>query len=442
MATILERRQTQRLAIWNGAIWAVGNGLAGSTLIFYLARELHAERFGLGIGAILAAPHIVGLLRLGAPAMVERLADRKRFCLSTFSVSAALLLMLPWISAPGALPSPGWSLAALVALWCFYHLFQYLGTVALWAWLADAAPTRIRGRYFGRRQRWMSAGTAASALTTGFFIWLVHEMNPDCAKWIPYGVAAALGAICMFAALWPMFLMPSCDHRLKNRGEKKPVPGDRVSGGLAFRVKWTTPFRDRRFWPLLAFGCWFSFFNGITQAAQHAFSMNVLHVSLLLSLTLQTGMNAGQWSVSPWLGRLADRLGNRVVMIVSQLCVAAGMLFFAIATPAEWWWIIWAWMFWIAYAGLNVCLPNLTLKLAPPGGHASYVAAFYAVTGIFYAANTIVGGLLVDSFQNRTFSLGCVTIAFFPAIFAFGWLMRSLGAALLLGVVEPPRNTD
>ena len=67
-------------------------------------------------------------------------------------------------------------------------------------------------------------------------------------------------------------------------------------------------------------------------------------------------------------------------------------------------WLIGAWVLWIAYAGLNVCLPNLMLKLAPPQANASYVAAFHAVTGLCYAANTILGGVLVDHYKTWTSS--------------------------------------
>jgi len=126
------------------------------------------------------------------------------------------------------------------------------------------------------------------------------------------------------------------------------------------------------------------------------------------------------------------------VMFVSQLLVAAGLLFFAAATPEQWWWLIGAWVLWIAYAGLNVCLPNLMLKLAPPQANVSYVAAFYAVTGLCYAANTILGGVLVDHCRTWGFPLGGNRwLFFFPCIFVLGWLTRSLGAILLLWVIEP-----
>ena len=177
------------------------------------------------------------------------------------------------------------------------------------------------------------------------------------------------------------------------------------------------PFADTRFLRLLLFGCWFSFFNGVTQSAQNYYPMQVLGVSLFLSLTLQTGMRFGQLGVSPWVGGLADRLGNRPVMMVSQLLVAAGLLFFAAATPEHWAWFIGAWVLWIAYAGLNVCLPNLLLKLSPERSNTPYIAAFYAVTGLCYAASTIVGGALVDQCGKWEFPLaaaaGCVSFPIF-----------------------------
>ena len=168
---VAPRRRARKLAIWNGAVWAIGNGLASTTLVIYLAKELHAERLGLGISLIVAAPQIAGLLRLGTPALIDRLGDRKRFCIAAFLVGALLLLALPWVCAPGRLPSPGWSLLALVLLWCLYHLLQYLGTVALWSWLADVAAAPIRGRFLGRRERWLVAGQAAAAIAAGWFVW-------------------------------------------------------------------------------------------------------------------------------------------------------------------------------------------------------------------------------------------------------------------------------
>ncbi|MBN1394805.1 MAG: hypothetical protein JW959_07265 [Pirellulales bacterium] len=428
---VFQRRRARRLAVWNGAVWAIGNGLAGATLIIYLARELHYERLGLGIGLILAAPHVAGLLRLAAPAMIQQFGNRKRFCIACFLLSALTLSVLPWTCAPGRLPAPGWSLTALIALWCVYHLLQYLGTVALWSWLADVARGRIRGRFLGVRERWMVAGTAAAAIDVGLFVWGIEKTCPALPAWIPYGIATALGAGFMFVALVPLCLMPSIAPKRDTKCPKITLSD--IRRGLK---EFVAPFGDARFLPLLLFGCWFSLFNGVTQAAQRYFPMHVLGLPLAAMLSLETGSRLGRWGVSPRLGALADRFGNRPVMIVSQLLVAAGMLFFVAATLGGWWWLVGAWALWIAYAGLNVCMPNLMLKLAPRETNASYIAAFDGLRGLFYAVSVVVGGRLVDLYRASSVSIGPAEVQFFALLFLFGWATRSLGAAILLLVKE------
>jgi hypothetical protein len=422
--TVRHRRRARRLAYWNGAIWAIGNGLASTTLIIYLALDLGAERVGLGIGLILAIRHVVGLLRLGAPAMIGRLAGRKRFCIGTYLLATLVLLALPLVAAPGHLASPMASLRALVILWCAYHLLQYLGTVALWSWLADLVPVRIRGRFLGRRQRWMVAGEAGAMLASGLFVWGWHKLYPMSPRWIAYVIPAALGGCLMIAALVPLALIPQA------------VKSATVRRGATFRSM-LAPFGDSRFLRLLLFGCWFSLSNGLTQSAQYSYPKQVLGIVLFVMLAMQTGMRIGQLAVSPWLGRLADRLGNRPVMMGCLLLVAQGPLFYFFSTPDHRWWIAGAWVVWIAYAGINVCLPNLMLKLSPDESNTPYIATFYAVTGLCYAGNTILGGALLDHFGDRTWTLsGGYVVDYYQAIFLLGWIARSMGLLALLLVIE------
>jgi hypothetical protein len=118
-------------------------------------------------------------------------------------------------------------------------------------------------------------------------------------------------------------------------------------------------------------------------------------------------------------------------------------LFFAIATPARWWWLIGAWTLWIAYAGINVCLPNLMLKLAPRESNASYIAAFETTRGLCFAASAVFGGLVLDEFKTwRGSLLAGFGFSFFAYVFTIGWIARSVGALLLLGIEEPSAATS
>ena len=415
----------------NGAAWALGNGLVSSLLVTYVAMDLHAPGVGFAVGMIRAAPQLAGLLRVGAPALIGRWIDRKRFCLGAYLLSAIALLGVPLLAMPGWLPSARATLALLVALWGVYHLLEYLGSVALWSWIADLVPQRIRGAFLGRRERWMVTGQAVAFMASGLFIYAWRRQHPPDRAWIGYALPAAVGAGFMLLAVLPLARMPGLVSR------SAPPPRSALAAILA-------PLADSAFLRLLAFGCWLSISNGITLPVQEMYPRQVLAVeyAFLTTSILATAMRCGQWLVSPRLGRLADRWGNRPVMIGSLAIVAAGPLFFFLASPARPAWIAGAWIAWIAFAGLNVCLPNLTLKLAPPRFNASYIATYYAVTGLCMSLATVAGGRLYDLFgrQRYALALGLPSLDYAHAAFLASWLLRSLGVLVLLWVVVEPRR--
>lgn len=432
--TVFQRRHARRNAYLNGAIWAVGNGLTSGTLVVYLAMQFDVPRAGLGISLILAAPRLAGLLRLVAPALIGRLAGRKQFCLLTYLLSSLVLLGLPFAAAPGWLPSPTASLAALITFWCLYHLLEYLGTVALWSWLADLVPLRVRGRFFGRRERWMVTGQAVAMLHAGLFAWGWKHLHPDLPIWTAYAIPAVLGACCMMAALVPLLAMPDVAQS----------PGVRRGASLRSMA---APFTDTRFLRLVIFGCWFSFFNGVTQTTQIVYPYFALGMGLFTMLALKTGMRLGQLTISPWMGRLADRFGNRPVMIATLPIVALGPLCYFFSDPGQPAWlaetfVAGAWVMWIAYAGLNVCLPNVTLKLAPPNSNAPYIAAYYSISGLCLAAGTILGGTVFDWLRQQPFVLagGLLTLDYYHYSFLVGWITRTMGVLFLLRLIETPAD--
>jgi MFS family permease len=428
---VFQRARARRLAYWNAAIHAFGGGLTGTTLIVYMAQEFGASRIGLGVSLILAARHIVGLLRLGAPALIGRVADRKRFCAAAYLISAAFLLALPLAAALGEISSSSDALWALVSIWCLYNLFEYFAAIALWSWLADLAHKRVRGRFLGVRERWSTLAEAAAMLGSGIFVWAWQKyISPGSARWVAYAIPAGLGACFSVAALVPLVLMPRAESG-------RSAPRAATLGNIL------APFADGNFLGLLLFGCWFSFFNGVTQSAQNLYPIQVLGIPLFLSLAAQTAMRSGQWAISPSLGGLADRFGNRPVMITSQLIAASGLLFYLMATPESKGWYFVAWAAWIAYAGLNVCLPNLMLNLSPGRSNAPYIAAYYTVSGLCYAASTIVGGQLHDHWQDASlgFLRSATQMDYYQFCFLFGWIARSLAVLFILPINEVNRES-
>jgi len=406
-----------RLASVNAGLWAVGNGLVSTQLVTYLANEFGAR--GLAISFILAAPRFAGLLRLGVPALIARVRRRKAICIGAYLASAVTLCGLPLVVPAQRYFSSGQSLGMLVAAWCVYHLFEYIGTVALWSWLGDLTPPRIRGRFLGGRERWLVLGRIGGIAASALFSIAWTAFLPDAPRWQPLALSAAAGALMMGIAVAPLISMSSAQ----------------TSPSAVPRLPWRTLVQaivDPKYRRLLTFSFWFALATGITLSAQQLYPIRVLEIPYAAIIGLSSiGLNSLMWSgqslVAPWAGRLTDRHGNPPVMVVSLLIASSGLLFFLAAAPQQPWWIIGAYVAWMAYAGLNVGLDNTKLQLAQPNNNAPYLAVYHAVSDLTNGIAIIGGGLLYD----RLAAGGSDAIALYAQLFFWGWVARTSTVILL-----------
>jgi len=431
-----ERNGAQRLACLNAFLWSIGNGLVSTMLVVYLALEYGAK--GIAISLILATPKAVGVIRLGAPYLMQGRAKRKSFCLAMLLASCGFLFALPILSAPGRF-SANWSLGLLITAWSAYHLFEYLGVVALWSWLADMAPSDERGAFFGRRERMLTLGAVLGSIASGLFAaawkqWPAWGHADPVAwepfEWLAYAIPAGIGSAVMFASIYPLYLTP--DFATAEEAGPKPI----------VQTNRATPLGPLLL--LFAFTIWFALANGVSQAAQGIYPKYVLQLSLFWVLTLSAGMRIGQTLLAAPAGRFADRYGNRPLLIGCQLLVALGLCFYLFASREAPWWIAGAWLLWIAYVGLNVGLPNLLLKLAPPLQRNWWIAGYYALSGLIFGLSAVFGGMLFDKLktENAAMAIGSFRLDHFGLLFLAGAIARALGVCWLLPLREPPQKSD
>jgi MFS family permease len=411
-------RRVMRLASANAALWAVGNGLVSTLLVVYLATEFGAR--GLAISLILAAPRFAGLMRLGVPAMIARWRQRKAICIAAYLASCTMLCALPLVAHGREYLSDGQALAVLITAWCVYHLFEYAGTVALWSWLGDVIPRRIRGRCLGGREQWLLLGRIAGIAASAALELLWRRLLPDAPRWQPLALSASAGALMMALSVVPLVAMPAAQNA--------PSAIPRLPWRSVAQVALDRPYRR-----LIAFSCYFALASGITISAQQLYPIRVLDLSYATLLVLSSTMWAGQSLVAPWAGRMSDRYGNRPVMIVSLLIASTGLLFFLAASPERPWLLSGAYIVWFAYAGLNVGLDNIKLKLAPADNNAPHLASYHAVSDFANGVSIICGGLLYD----RLAAGGTDVLHLYAQLFFWGWVARTSAVALLIRLIEP-----
>lgn len=414
----------------NGLAWSLGNGLVSTTLVVYLALDLGAG--GVAVAWLLAAPRFAGALRVGAPALVaagSRVGwGRKPICLASFAASGVVLALVPTVawgfddSASAA--ERGTRIGVLVAAWCVYHLLEYLGGVALWSWIGDLYPRRMRSRLLGGRERWLTLGRVVGIGLSIVLAATWKDLLPESARWAPLAASATVGTVLMLLALVPLALTTA----LASWPSATPA------------APWRTlreAIRQRPYRRLLTFSCWFGFANGLTASAQSMYpkAIGVDYAQLQL---YRVGMGSGQSAIAPWCGRLVERWGAKRVMLPTQLIVATGPLWFWLATPERPWLIGVAFAAWVAYAALNVGLDTLKLGLADPKNNAPYLAVYHAASDAVNGVTVLIGGLLYDTLATGD----AEAMRVYARLFLAGWVLRTLAAPLVARLDDSPRMSS
>lgn len=394
--------QSLRIAMWlantNAAVWATGNGLVSTTLVTFLAMDLGAN--ARDVGLILAAPRLVGALRMVAPAMMTTGNYRKFVCLAGYLLSAVVL---------GVLALCGrFHIAGLVACWCLYHLLEYIATVALWSWLGDWMPPRVRGRLIGWRERYLVIGRIVGIAVSVAIALLWTYYDPHAPRWIPLAWSAGAGAVVMVLAVVPLFALAprTCS-----------TPSRR-------RVVWPDLVRavtDPAYRRLIAYSYWFGAANAVSGPAINLYPDRVLGLNYVDLAALRSMMHAGQAALAPACGAWIDRVGTRRLLTFAQLVVATGPLFYLATSHDQPWWIAGAYVVWIAYAPINVGLDTLKLRLTPTATTAPSLAVYHALGDVANGVTLVVAGMVFDALSPTSGA----TPTLYAAFFVVGWLLRT-----------------
>ncbi len=235
----------------------------------------------------------------------------------------------------------------------------------------------------------------------------------------------------MLLALLPLLFLPRCSPRCLPQGQRVEPTSWKDSWQATL-----TAMADPAYRRLLAYSCWLAMANGLTSAAQSMYPARVLGFSYHQVAGMKSALFAGQSLVAPVMGSWIDRWGARPVMVVGQLLVATGPLFFYLATPEYRWWVAGAFLAWIAYASLNVGLDSLKLQLAPTGNNAPHLAVYYAVSGLASGLTLVIAG----TYWGHLDAGGPESLRLYATLFLAGWVARSLGTLLIWRIPDrsPP----
>ncbi len=383
------------------------------------------------IGLLSSIPMLVNLLQPVGAYLADRTTSRHNYCLWIFGISRALwlilLLVIGWVTWKNADPHQLvlWTLGIILMT----HFLGALGSSAWFSWMAALVPHRLRGRYFGIRN---SAGSLTNLLSVPILGAVVSAWSCETNG---YGVVLLLGVVAGIASLGFQFLMADVNPQLPQSAAlyrskitgvtrvESEENGDSQSTQISI-------LQDTNFLRFLSYFALWAFAVNISAPFFNLYMLDNLDLDLRW-VTIYASLISGANLVMLVLwGKLADRVGNRPLLLLVGILVAVTPLLWLGAGAGAI--SVWLWLPLIHLitgatgAAIDLCGSNIQMELAPVDRPSRYFAIAAAVGGVSGGLGTTVGSFLAQLDY----------IGGLPGLFALSAVVRMIALLPLFFVQE------
>jgi MFS family permease len=398
-----------RLSVAEGAVSTIYVSVVTGVFLTGLALLLGADTFTLGV--IGALPFVGQLFQFVGAYLEERLGSRRTLVMVSALVSRVLWLPILLLL---FLPAGGLAMPLFLLLLGASYALGGIVTNAWLSWMSDLVPVRQRGRYFGFRNT--VAGGVGMAITyvAGLAADFYRARGQEALGYtLIFGVAVLFGVVAAFMLRWQP------EPALKRK--------QRVRVGELFAA----PLRSPAFRVFALASAGWSLATGIAGPFFNAFGIATLGISFsTLALTaILTG--AVSLLTQPYIGRLQDRLGDRVVMVTCMFGVVLLPFGWILSTPSNifplWCTSFFAGVFW---PGITQGMVNVLMDRSDAEGRGAFLAAYGAITGVGTFVAGLLGGVLATAFIGLSVPLGPITLDHYTLLFALSALGRLVVAVI------------
>jgi MFS family permease len=364
------------------------------------------------IGMLTAFPNLIGnILQIPMGLWSERMQDKRLLPIVGGYLSRstwALLAVIPF------LVPPQYRVGVVILLATFRVLMANIGVPAWTALQADLVPKSIRGRYYANRNIICNMSALLATIAATFLLGLRFPLNFQ----IIFGGAAALG-------LTATYIFSTIDFAQSAPKEKRT--------GIPFSAK------VRGF--LGEVGTQKAFCSYVVSSLLWNFGVNLAASLFVVYFVEDLGGAPGFWAVFSgvnlatqvlihrYWGRLADRFGQKNVMLASGVGAVFIPLFWLV-TRNTWFPLIIYVINGLAWGGYNPAAFNLLLEITPDDHRTVYVGAYNTLMGVAMAAGPLVGGFAAEALDLR-FIFGASFLVRGLALYLFHRTVRDTGSRRL-----------
>ena len=418
-----ETRSTLRVLTLEGVFGTLFYSIIGGALLSNFLLDLGAGP--VEIGMLASIPQLVNLLQPFGAYLADRKESRFGYSLRIFAPSRSLWLILVLaIGLGGSVHIPAHQLVQLtLAIIWVTQILESFGRASWLSWMAALVPQRLRGRYFGFRN-------SAVSLTNliGVPLLALVVSNWPGGRIQGYGAILIVGIGLGLTSLVCQFFMTDVNPKLFHTTHADSEERSSIRTIFSF-------LQDANFLKFLVYSGLWSFAVNVSAPFFNLYLLDNLSVDVSV-VTLYNSLGAGaNLLMLVFWGKLADRVGNRPIMLVVGILVALTPLLWLEAGTAPI--FLWVWFPLLhiigggTWAAIDLCNNNLLMGVAPLLHQSLYFAIAAAVPGVAGAMGITVGGFLatVTEFGGL------------PGVFALSAVLR-LAALVALVFVHEQRSVS
>ncbi|MEH2139654.1 MFS transporter [Nostoc sp.] len=395
-------------------------------------------------GMLCSIPMLVNLIQPLGAYLSERSSSRFQYSLRTHGIGRLLWLVLVIGIVAVSLEVINTHQLVILTLLIvlFSNLLGGLGTASWLSWVAMIVPRQLRGRYFGTRNSAANLTNLVCVPMAGLAVshWYGGTLQG-------YGVVLLISIVLGIAGLGCQYFQVDMNPQSQNTYYGKLIQTSEIqsevikdeSSEVAQSIHPPQNQLANSVWKnsnFLRFLLYFSFWNLAVNLSSPFFNLYMLdRLDLDVSyVTIYNSLQAGATLLILILwGKLADKIGNRPILISIGVLVAA--------TPLLWLGIganrldIWLWLPLLhilaggTWAAIDLCINNIQIAIAPTQNQSIYFATAAAVAGASGALGTTIGSFIIQ-FAQFGGLLG---------LFALSGLFRLAAIVPLVFVKEPGR---
>jgi MFS family permease len=362
----------------------------------FIIAELITETFGADIwvySLLCSIPAIANALQIVITPFFTRLMIPKEMalCFSWLNLGAWIMMIIALPFMKSLPPSQaGYFFIGFFTISSFSMAMLGLGWTS---WINEFVPLRIRGKYFGRRNRYNSISAIVFLMICALIFQFVK--NPIWSVEIIFGIV-------VFARLISVVVQHGIHSQMNSILNHRPLFQNKHNTEGWWKQVWTV-LHNAPFMKAVLISTWIAFWINAVAPYYPIFSYRILDLTPVHYNTFTILATISSAIFLPNWGHLIDKYGCVRMLTISLLIWQATNLVWTVLTPSTAWILYITWIF----GGIVGCVYllatfNLILKFAPDKQRIAALSVNMTVTAIASAIGPILSGQIIEYFPTQT----------------------------------------